>query len=102
MQPKMIKNRFSTKFAIANGFVIGSRPQVLHCTTANGEKKIGSLLISPDEKAMMREKANNTMKSLRDSTEKHIESKERASLQKMKSRLGMSHDDEGENKVYNE
>ena len=38
--------------------------------------------------------------------EKLIESKERAILQKMKSRLGMSHDkkgqDEGENKEYNE
>jgi hypothetical protein len=30
---------------------------------------------------------------LRDSTEKLIESKERARLQKMKSRLGMSHDE---------
>jgi hypothetical protein len=39
MQPKMIRNKFPPKFAIANGFVIGSMPQVLQWTTANGEKK---------------------------------------------------------------
>jgi hypothetical protein len=39
--------------------------------------------ISPDKKARMREKAKNTMKRLRESTEKLIESKERARLQKM-------------------
>jgi hypothetical protein len=38
--------------------------------------------ISPDEKAKMREKANGTMNRFRDSTEKLIESKERARLQK--------------------
>ena len=62
--------------------------------------------ISPDEKAKMREKAKNTMKRLRDSTEKLIESKERARFQKMKPRLGMSHHekgrDEGECKEYDE
>jgi hypothetical protein len=41
----------------------------------------------------MREKAKNTMKRLRDSTEKLIESKKKARLQNMKSRLGMSHDE---------
>jgi hypothetical protein len=44
LQQKMIRNKFPPKFAIANGFVIGSIPQVLQWTTANGEKKIGSLL----------------------------------------------------------
>jgi hypothetical protein len=44
MQPKMIRNKFPPKFVIANGFVIGSMPQVLQWTTANGEKKVGSLL----------------------------------------------------------
>jgi hypothetical protein len=44
MQPKMIRNKFPPKFAIANGFVIGSMPQILQWTTANGEKKVGSLL----------------------------------------------------------
>jgi hypothetical protein len=44
MQPKMIRNKFPPKFAIANGFVIGSMPQVLQWTTANSEKKVGSLL----------------------------------------------------------
>ncbi len=39
MQPKMIRNEFPPKFAIANGFVIGSMPQVLQWTTANGKKK---------------------------------------------------------------
>ncbi len=38
MQPKMIRNKFPPKFALANGFVIGSMPQVLQWT-ANGEKK---------------------------------------------------------------
>jgi hypothetical protein len=41
MQPKMIRNKFPPKFAIANGFVIGSMPQVLQWTTVNGEKKRG-------------------------------------------------------------
>jgi hypothetical protein len=39
MQPKMIRNKFPLKFAIANGFVIGSMPQVLQWATAGGEKK---------------------------------------------------------------
>jgi hypothetical protein len=39
MQPKIIRNKFPPKFAIANGFVIGSMPSVLQWTTANGEKK---------------------------------------------------------------
>jgi hypothetical protein len=39
MQPKMIRNKFPPKFAIANGFVIGSMPQVLQWTTADGEEK---------------------------------------------------------------
>jgi hypothetical protein len=39
MQPNMIWNKFPPKFAIANGFVIGSIPQILQWTTANGEKK---------------------------------------------------------------
>jgi hypothetical protein len=34
-----MRNKFSPKFAIANGFVIGSMPQVLQWTTAGGEKK---------------------------------------------------------------
>jgi hypothetical protein len=41
---KDIRNKFPPKFAIANGFVIGSMPQVLQWTTANGEKKVDSLL----------------------------------------------------------
>jgi hypothetical protein len=44
MQPKMTRNKFPPKFAIANGFVIGSMPQVLQWTTANNEKKVGSFL----------------------------------------------------------
>jgi hypothetical protein len=44
MQPNMTRKRFPPKFAIANGFVIGSMPKVLQLTTANGEKKTGSLL----------------------------------------------------------
>ncbi len=39
MQPNMTRKRLPPKFAIANGFVIGSMPQVLQLTTANGEKK---------------------------------------------------------------
>jgi hypothetical protein len=39
MQPKIIRNKFPPKFAIVNGFVIGSMPQVLQWTTADGEKK---------------------------------------------------------------
>jgi hypothetical protein len=39
MQPNMTRKRFPPKFAIANGFVIGSMPKVLQLTTANGEKK---------------------------------------------------------------
>jgi hypothetical protein len=42
--PKMKRNKFPPKFAIANGFVIGSMPQVLQWTTTDGEKKVGSLL----------------------------------------------------------
>ena len=38
MQPKMIRNKFPPKFEIVNGFVVGSMPQVLQWTTANGEK----------------------------------------------------------------
>jgi hypothetical protein len=38
MQPKMTRNRFPPKFAIANGFIIGSMPHVLQLTTANDEK----------------------------------------------------------------
>ncbi len=54
----MIRNKFPPKFAIANGFVIGSMPQVLQWTTANGERKVGLLLIAEHEqtnllKAMM-------------------------------------------------
>jgi hypothetical protein len=37
MQPNMTSKRFPPKFAIANGFVIGSMPKVLQLTTANGE-----------------------------------------------------------------
>jgi hypothetical protein len=44
MQPKMIRKEFPPKFDIANGFVIGSMPQILQWTTANGEKKVRSLL----------------------------------------------------------
>jgi hypothetical protein len=39
MQPKMIRNKFPPKFAIAKAFVIGSMPQVSQWTTADGEKK---------------------------------------------------------------
>ena len=39
MQPCMTTRRFPPKFAIANGFVIGSMPKLLQLTTANGEKK---------------------------------------------------------------
>jgi hypothetical protein len=39
MQPNMTRKRFPPKFAIANGFVIGSMPKVLQLTMANGEKK---------------------------------------------------------------
>ncbi len=42
------------------------------------QKMTSRLGISPDEKTKMREKANNTMKRLRDSKEKLIEPKERA------------------------
>ncbi len=56
------------------------------------QKMTCRLVILPDEKAKMREKAKNTMERLRGSTEKQTESKERARLQKMKSRLGMSPD----------
>jgi hypothetical protein len=44
IQLKMIRNKFPPKFAIANGFVIGSMSQVIQWTTAYGEKKVGSLL----------------------------------------------------------
>ncbi len=44
MQPKMTRNRFPPKFEMVNGFVIGSMPQVLQLTIADGEKKLGSLL----------------------------------------------------------
>ncbi len=36
----MIRKMFPPKFAIANGFVIGSMPKVLQLTMANGEKKV--------------------------------------------------------------
>jgi hypothetical protein len=39
MLPKMMRNKFPPKFAIANGFVIGSMPQVLQWTTTESEKK---------------------------------------------------------------
>ena len=39
MQLNMTRKRLPPKFAIANGFVIGSMPQVLQLTTADGEKK---------------------------------------------------------------
>jgi hypothetical protein len=39
MQPKMIRNKFPPKFAIAHGFVIGSMPQGQQWTTADGDKK---------------------------------------------------------------
>ncbi len=35
----MIRNEFPSKYAMANGFVIGSMPQVLQWTTVDGEKK---------------------------------------------------------------
>ncbi len=41
------------------------------------QKMTSRLDISPDEKAMMREKAKNMMKQLRDSTTKLIQSKKR-------------------------
>ncbi len=44
MQPNMTRKRFPPKFTIANGIVIESMPKVLQLTTANGEKKTGSLL----------------------------------------------------------
>ncbi len=44
MQPNMTRKRFPPKFAIANGFVIGSMPKILQLTTTNGEKKLGPLL----------------------------------------------------------
>jgi hypothetical protein len=44
MQPNMTRKRFPPKFAIANGFVIGSMPKILQLTTTNFEKKIGTLL----------------------------------------------------------
>ncbi len=37
MQPYMTKK--PPKFAIANGFIIGSMPKILQLTTTNGEKK---------------------------------------------------------------
>ena len=39
MQPNMTNKKLPPKFAIANGFVIGSMPKVLQLTTANGKKK---------------------------------------------------------------
>jgi hypothetical protein len=39
MQPNMTRKTFPPKFAIANGFVIGSMPKVIQLTTADGEKK---------------------------------------------------------------
>jgi hypothetical protein len=39
LQPNMTRKQFPPKFAIANGFVIGSMPKVLQLTTAYGEKK---------------------------------------------------------------
>ncbi len=39
MQSNLATKHFSPKFAIANGFVIGSLPQVLQWTTTNFEKK---------------------------------------------------------------
>ncbi len=39
MQPNMTRKRFPPKFAIANGFVIGSMPKILQLTTTNGERK---------------------------------------------------------------
>jgi hypothetical protein len=56
MQQKMIRNKFPPKFAIANGFVIGSMPQVLQWTTAGGEKKrrvIAEHELTNLQKAMM-------------------------------------------------
>ncbi len=44
MQPNMTRKRFPPKFAIANGFVIGSMPTILQLTTTDGEKKLGPLL----------------------------------------------------------
>jgi hypothetical protein len=38
MQPKMIRNKFSPKFAIVSAFVIGSMPQVHQMIIANSEK----------------------------------------------------------------
>jgi hypothetical protein len=37
-ESKMIRNKFPPKFEIANGFVIGSMPQVQQWTTADSEK----------------------------------------------------------------
>jgi hypothetical protein len=44
MQPNMTREQFPPKFAIGNGFVIGSMPKVLQLTTADGEKTLGPLL----------------------------------------------------------
>jgi hypothetical protein len=44
MQPNMTTKKLPPKFAIANGFVIGSLPQVLQWTTTNGETKKRKLM----------------------------------------------------------
>jgi hypothetical protein len=52
----MLTKRFPPKFAIANGFVIGSMPKILQMTTADGEKKTRAIAeheLSDLLKAMM-------------------------------------------------
>ncbi len=44
MQLYTTKKKKPPKFAIANGFVIGSMPKILQLTTTDGEKKLGQLL----------------------------------------------------------
>jgi hypothetical protein len=43
MQPCMSTRKSPPKFAIANGFVIGSMPKILQLTTADGEKKFRAI-----------------------------------------------------------
>jgi hypothetical protein len=44
MQPNMTRKKIPPKFAIANGFVIGSMPKILQLTTTDSEKKLRLLL----------------------------------------------------------
>jgi hypothetical protein len=43
MQPLMAKREYPPKFAIANGFVIGSFPQRIKFSSKDGEKQVRTI-----------------------------------------------------------